>query len=176
MAQREIGLAAGEPPVTKGYPPSVFSVLPKLMERTGTSESGAITSFYSVLVEGDDLSEPIADAARSLLDGHIVLSRQLAAANHFPAIDVLESVSRLTDAVASTEQNSWIAKLRDSLAAYRRSEDLINLGAYTAGSNPKLDVAVREHEKIQEFLRQKLNNSAPLDETLLQLETLAEKV
>lgn len=176
MAQREIGLAAGEPPSQKGYTPSVFQLMPKLFERAGNFTRGSITGIYTVLVEGDDLSEPIADAARSLLDGHIVLSRQLAAANHFPAIDVLESVSRLTDAVASPEQNSWVAKLRDSLAAYRRSEDLINLGAYTAGSNAKLDSAVREHEKIQEFLRQKLNNSSPLDETLLQLEALAEKV
>jgi flagellum-specific ATP synthase len=152
MAQREIGLAAGKPPSQKGYTPSVFQLMPKLFERAGNFARGSITGIYTILVEGDDLSEPIADAARSLLDGHIVLSRQLAAANHFPAIDVLESVSRLTDAVASPEQNSWVAKLRDSLAAYRRSEDLINLGAYTASSNAKLDSAVREHEKIPDFL------------------------
>jgi flagellum-specific ATP synthase len=176
MAQREIGLAAGEPPSQKGYTPSVFQLMPRLFERAGNFGSGSITGIYTVLVEGDDLSEPIADAARSLLDGHIVLSRQLAAANHYPAIDVLESVSRLTNAVATQEQCDWMAKLRDAMASYRRSEDLINLGAYTAGSNGKLDAAVREHDKIQTFLRQSLRNAAPLDDTLTQLESLAEMV
>ena len=176
MAQREIGLAAGEPPSQKGYTPSVFQLLPRLFERSGNFTQGSITGIYTVLVEGDDLSEPIADAARSLLDGHIVLSRHLAAANHFPAIDVLNSVSRLTDAIATPEQNAWASKLRDSLAAYRRSEDLINLGAYTAGANVKLDAAVKEQDRIREFLRQQLNRSSPLDETLAQLKDLAARV
>jgi FliI/YscN family ATPase len=176
MAQREIGLAAGEPPSQKGYTPSVFQLLPRLFERAGNFAQGSITGVYTVLVEGDDLSEPIADAARSLLDGHIVLSRQLATANHFPAIDVLDSVSRLSDVVASSEQNAWASKLRDSLAAYRRSEDLINLGAYTAGANAKLDAAVKEQERIREFLRQQLNRSSPLNDTLAQLKDLAARV
>jgi FliI/YscN family ATPase len=176
MAQREIGLAAGEPPSQKGYTPSVFQLLPRLFERAGNFAQGSITGIYTILVEGDDLSEPIADAARSLLDGHIVLSRQLAAANHFPAIDVLESVSRLTEAIATPEQNAWASKLRDSLAAYRRSEDLINLGAYTAGANARLDAAVKEQDRIRDFLRQQLNRSSPLKETLAQLKDIAARV
>jgi FliI/YscN family ATPase len=176
MAQREIGLAAGEPPSQKGYTPSVFQLLPRLFERAGNFAQGSITGIYTILVEGDDLSEPIADATRSLLDGHIVLSRQLAAANHFPAIDVLESVSRLTEAIATPEQNAWASKLRDSLAAYRRSEDLINLGAYTAGANARLDAAVKEQDRIRDFLRQQLNRSSPLKETLAQLKDIAARV
>lgn len=176
MAQREIGLAAGEPPSQKGYTPSVFQLLPRLFERAGNFAQGSITGVYTVLVEGDDLSEPIADAARSLLDGHIVLSRQLAAANHFPAIDVLDSVSRLSEAIATPEQNAWASRLRDSLAAYRRSEDLINLGAYTAGANAKLDAAVKEQERIRDFLRQQLHSASPLTETLAQLKDLAQRV
>jgi flagellum-specific ATP synthase len=176
MAQREIGLAAGEPPSQKGYTPSVFQLLPRLFERAGNFGQGSITGIYTILVEGDDLTEPIADATRSLLDGHIVLSRRLAAANHFPAIDVLDSVSRLTEAIATPEQNGWASKLRDSLAAYRRSEDLINLGAYTAGANGRLDAAVKEQERIRDFLRQQLNRSSPLQETLAQLRDLAARV
>ena len=176
MAQREIGLAAGEPPSQKGYTPSVFQLLPRLFERAGNFAQGSITGVYTVLVEGDDISEPIADAARSLLDGHIVLSRRLAAANHFPAIDVLDSVSRLTDAIATPEQSAWASNLRDSLAAYRRSEDLINLGAYAAGANAKLDAAVKEQGRIQEFLRQPLNSPSPLNETLAQLKDIAARV
>lgn len=176
MAQREIGLAAGEPPSQKGYTPSVFQLLPRLFERAGNFGQGSITGIYTILVEGDDLTEPIADATRSLLDGHIVLSRRLAAANHFPAIDVLDSVSRLTEAIATPEQNGWASKLRDSLAAYRRSEDLINLGAYTAGANARLDAAVKEQERIRDFLRQQLNRSSPLQETLAQLRDLAARV
>jgi flagellum-specific ATP synthase/type III secretion protein N (ATPase) len=176
MAQREIGLDAGEPPSQKGYTPSVFQLLPRLFERAGNFARGSITGIYTVLVEGDDLSEPIADAARSLLDGHIVLSRQLAAANHYPAIDVLDSVSRLTDAVAAPQQNAWASKLRDSLAAYRRSEDLINLGAYTAGANARLDAAVKEQDRIRQFLRQQLNRPSALNETLAQLKDLAARV
>lgn len=176
MAQREIGLAAGEPPSQKGYTPSVFQLMPRLFERSGNFSLGSITGIYTILVEGDDMSEPIADAARSLLDGHIILSRELSSANHYPAIDVLNSVSRLTDSIATPEQNAWAAKLRDSLAAYRRSEDLINLGAYTAGSNAKLDAAVKEHGRIQDFLRQQLTNASSLEDTLTQLEGLAAKV
>lgn len=176
MAQREIGLAAGEPPSQKGYTPSVFQLMPRLFERAGNFAAGSITGIYTVLVEGDDLSEPIADAARSLLDGHIVLSRDLATANHFPAIDVLESVSRLTDAIATQEQSDWMAKLRDTMAAYRRSEDLINLGAYTAGSNATLDAAVKEHDHIRGFLQQQLREAAALDDTMTRLEALAGRI
>jgi len=176
MAQREIGLAAGEPPSQKGYTPSVFQMLPQVFERAGNFERGSVTGFYTVLVEGDDMNEPIADAVRSLLDGHIVLSRELAAANHYPAIDVLESVSRLAPRVSADEQQEWASRLRDSLAAYRRSEDLINLGAYTAGSNPKLDAAINQRDEVVDFLRQDLSAPADRGETLESLKRLATQV
>jgi FliI/YscN family ATPase len=173
MAQREIGLAAGEPPSQKGYPPSIFHLLPKVFERAGNFPRGSITGFFSVLVEGDDMNEPIADAVRGLLDGHIVLSRDLAAANHYPAIDVLESVSRLANSINQAHHRQSAAQLRDCLAAYRRAEDLINLGAYAAGSNPRVDAALRAHDAILGFLRQDVAEKQPLDSTVAQLQALA---
>ena len=154
MAQREIGLAVGEPPTTRGYTPSVFGVLPKLLERSGTGLSGTITAIYTVLVEGDDMNEPVADAVRSILDGHIVLSRKLANANHFPAIEVLDSISRLYLEVCSDEEVAMITKARDLLAVYRENEDLINVGAYAKGTNAHIDEAIDKYELISEFLRQ----------------------
>jgi len=157
MAQREVGLAAGEPPTTKGYTPSVFTILPKLLERAGTSSNhGTITGLYTVLVEGDDMNEPIADAVRSILDGHIVLSRDLAEQNHYPAIDVLGSVSRVMTDIASLEHREWANRLKQILATYKKAEDLINIGAYVAGSNPKIDYAIQMIEKVNEYLRQAL--------------------
>ena len=154
MAQREIGLAVGEPPATRGYPPSVFSLLPQLLERAGTGETGSITGLFTVLVEADDMNDPLADAARSTLDGHIVMSRQLATANHYPAIDVLESVSRLSRELLEAGQLQLADHARDVLALYRRNEDLINIGAYPAGSNAAIDEAIRLREPLQKFLRQ----------------------
>ncbi len=160
MAQREIGLALGEPPTTKGYTPSVFTLLPKLLERAGTSEgSGSITGLYTVLVEGDDTNEPIADAARSILDGHINLTRELAMQNHYPAIDVLNSISRVMDDVVSPEQKRWAGRLKETLATYRKAEDLINIGAYAAGSNPKIDHAIRMIDSIEGYLRQDIDET-----------------
>jgi len=154
MAQREIGLAAGEPPTTKGYTPSVFALLPRLMERSGTSEKGTITAFYTILVEGDDMNEPIADHSRSILDGHIVLSRDLAARNHYPAIDVPHSVSRLMTNLVNKEQKEAAGKLREVLARYAEAEDLINIGAYVKGSNPKIDFALSKIDQVNDFLKQ----------------------
>ncbi len=176
MAQREIGLAAGEPPGQKGYPPSVFQLLPRLFERAGNFARGSITGFFTVLVEGDDLAEPISDAVRALLDGHIVLSRELAAANHYPAIDPLESISRLANAITAADHRADAARLRDSMAAYRRAEDLINLGAYASGSNPKVDAAVRTRQELESFLRQDLTAKQPLEATVGQLRALSQKV
>jgi len=158
MAQREIGLAAGEPPASRGYVPSVFSLLPKLLERTGTSQNGAITAIYTVLVEGDDMNEPVADAVRGFLDGHIVLSRKLANANHFPAIDVLRSVSRLDRAVCDEEQLELISDARDLLSIYSANEDMINVGAYVKGSSQKIDLAIEKNDSIQNFLRQRYDS------------------
>ena len=156
MAQREIGLAVGEPPATRGYTPSVFALLPRLLERSGTGTLGAITALYTVLVEGDDMNEPVADAVRGILDGHLVLSRALAHANHYPAIDVLESLSRLGREIAAKSVSELAAAARESMALYRRNEDLINIGAYTKGSNPALDRAIRVHSPLQSFLRQQI--------------------
>ncbi|WP_294343056.1 flagellar protein export ATPase FliI [uncultured Clostridium sp.] len=164
MAQREIGLAIGEPPATKGYTPSVFSMLPKLMERAGTSDKGSITAFYTVLVDGDDFNEPIADAVRGILDGHIVLSRALAAKNHYPAIEVLKSVSRLMSEIADKEHKSNASRLRDLLATYENSEDLINIGAYVKGSNPNIDKAIECHDSILKFLKQGIDESNSFEE------------
>jgi flagellum-specific ATP synthase len=158
MAQREIGLAAGEPPASRGYVPSVFSLLPKLLERTGTCQNGAITAIYTVLVEGDDMNEPVADAVRGFLDGHIVLSRKLANANHFPAIDVLRSVSRLDRAVCDEEQLELISDARDLLSIYSANEDMINVGAYVKGSSKKIDLAIEKNDSIQNFLRQRYDS------------------
>jgi flagellum-specific ATP synthase len=159
MAQREIGLAVGEPPSSRGYTPSVFALLPRLMERTGAGEAGSITAFYTVLVEGDDMNEPIADAVRGILDGHVVLTRALATANHFPAIDVLESVSRLNRDLCPESELRVAAQARDLLAVYRRNEDLITIGAYTRGANPKLDQAIDRREALTEFLKQPMEQS-----------------
>lgn len=164
MAQREIGLAIGEPPATKGYTPSVFSMLPKLMERAGTSDKGSITAFYTVLVDGDDFNEPIADAVRGILDGHIVLSRSLAAKNHYPAIEVLKSVSRLMSEIADKDHKSNASRLRDLLATYENSEDLINIGAYVKGSNPNIDKAIECHDSILGFLKQGIDESTSFEE------------
>ncbi|MBY6836393.1 flagellar protein export ATPase FliI [Clostridium botulinum] len=166
MAQREVGLAIGEPPATKGYTPSVFAKLPKLMERSGTSEDGSITAFYTVLVDGDDFNEPIADAVRGILDGHIVLSRSLAHKNHYPAIDILNSVSRLMNSIAPPEHIQAASIARDLLATYKESEDLINIGAYVKGSNKKIDLAISYHDKIEEFLRQTVNEKSNFEERI----------
>jgi len=154
MAQREIGLAVGEPPTTRGYTPSVFSLLPQLLERAGTGEQGSITGLFTVLVEADDMNDPIADSVRSILDGHIVLTRELATQNHYPAIDVLESVSRLNRDLLQPAQLSLTAGAREHLAVYRKNQDLINIGAYPAGSNPAIDQAIALHEPLNKFLRQ----------------------
>jgi flagellum-specific ATP synthase len=154
MAQREIGLAVGEPPTTRGYTPSVFSLLPQLLERAGTGEQGTITGLFTVLVEADDMNDPIADSVRSILDGHVVLTRELATQNHYPAIDVLESVSRLNRDLLQPEQISLTAAAREHLAVYRKNQDLINIGAYPAGSNAVIDRAIALHEPLNKFLRQ----------------------
>ncbi len=154
MAQREIGLAVGEPPASRGYTPSVFSALPRLLERSGNSDCGTITAFYTVLVEGDDLNEPIADTVRGILDGHVVLSRQLATANHFPAIDVLESISRLGGDISSPEDVELVARARDYLALYRKNEDIVNLGAYARGTNARIDTSIVVNERVMDFLKQ----------------------
>ncbi|MCC6860089.1 MAG: FliI/YscN family ATPase [Bryobacterales bacterium] len=172
MAQREIGLAAGEPPSQKGYTPSVFNLLPRIFERAGRFRKGSITGFFTVLVEGDDFNEPIADAVRAILDGHVVLSRDLAASGHYPAIDVLNSVSRLTSRIAPDEQQSAGRRIREALATYRRVEDLINLGAYVAGSNPGVDAAVAARPALSEFLRQEPAAKARLEETLARMAEL----
>lgn len=176
LAQREIGLAAGEPPATRGFPPSVFGLLPKLVERAGRSDRGSITAFYSVLVEGDDPNEPISDAVRGLLDGHTILSRKLASRNHFPAIDVLDSISRLMTDICPPEQLEAAAAIRELLAAYRDHEDLISIGAYRAGSNPAVDTALKLKDAIDAFLRQPTQQGSTPEQTwqgLLQLAQLA---
>jgi FliI/YscN family ATPase len=172
MAQREIGLAAGEPPSQKGYTPSVFSLLPQVFERAGKFRRGSITGFFTVLVEGDDITEPIADAVRAILDGHIVLSRQLANRGHYPAIDILNSVSRLSSAVASPAQCEAGMRMREALSAYQQSEDLIQLGAYVAGTNPQLDSAIRARPQMLDFLRQPIDGKSPLVETVNRMQTL----
>jgi flagellum-specific ATP synthase len=173
MAQREIGLAAGEPPGQKGYTPSVFQLLPKIFERAGNFKNGSITGFFTVLVEGDDFNEPIADAVRAILDGHIVLSRELGVRGHYPAIDILSSVSRLAGRVSTPQQREAARKIRAGLAAYRQSEDLINLGAYVAGSNGSLDSAIQLRPQLLNFLRQDAGVTETLDRTLHQLYALA---
>jgi FliI/YscN family ATPase len=170
MAQREIGLAAGEPPSSKGYTPSVFALLPRLLERAGNfSSGGSITGFYTVLVEGDDMNEPVADAVRSILDGHIVLSRALAARNHYPCIDVLHSASRLFSQIAEKEHREAAGRLREWLATYERNEDLINIGAYQRGSNPRVDEAIARHDRIISYLRQDRDEAVEHPEAVAQL-------
>ncbi len=166
MAQREIGLAVGEPPIARGYTPSIYSKFPKLLERSGNFKEGSITGIYTVLVEGDDTNEPIADTVRGILDGHIVLSRKLANSNHFPAIDINASISRLMSTVASKEHKELASKIRDILSIYSKNEDLISIGAYKAGTNGPLDYAVSKIDKVNEFLTQDINEAFSFEETL----------
>lgn len=165
MAQREVGLAVGEPPATKGYTPSCFALLPKLLERSGTSAAGTITAIYTVLVEGDDMNEPIADAVRGILDGHIVLNRKIAHKNRYPAVDVLQSVSRLFTEINPKDIQKAAGKLRNVLATYQENEDLINIGAYQRGSNPKVDFAIEKIDDVNKFLGQGIYEPAPFEET-----------
>jgi flagellum-specific ATP synthase len=173
MAQREIGLAIGEPPTARGYTPSVFAMLPKLMERCGTSDSGgSISAIYTVLVEGDDLNDPVADSVRSILDGHIVLSRELANHGHYPAIDVLASTSRLLGDLASKEERRLVQRAVAALSVYRKSKDMVELGAYRAGSNPELDAAVRLAPELDRFLCQELDETVSRDEAMARLKAI----
>jgi FliI/YscN family ATPase len=167
QAQREIGLTIGEPPTTRGYPPSVFALLPKLLERAGTTEhDGSITGLYTILVEGDDLADPIADCVRAILDGHTILTRELATRNHYPAIDVLQSVSRLMIDITQAEHQAAAGEIRELLATYRSAQDLINIGAYVAGSNPKIDRAIRLIDRINAYLKQPMTERAEFDESI----------
>ena len=166
MAQREIGLASGEPPVTRGYPPSVYAEMPKLLERAGTSDVGSITGLYTVLVDGDDMNEPITDTARSILDGHIMLDRKLAHKNHYPAIDVLQSISRVMSAIVTKEHKAQAGKLRNVLATYNEAEDLINIGAYKNGSNPDIDYAIKKIRAVNGYLCQMTDEKFLLEEEL----------
>ena len=172
MAQREIGLSTGEPPTTRGYTPSVFAELPKLMERSGMSDKGSITAFYTVLVEGDDMNEPIADAVRGILDGHIILSREIAAQNHYPAVDVQPSVSRLMKSLVSKEHNTQASELRENLKTYADAKDLIDIGAYKSGTNPVIDYAVQLHKPIDDFLQQAVDEFSSFTDTEERLQQL----
>ena len=172
MAQREIGLSVGEPPATRGYPPSTFSTLAQLLERAGTAARGSVTGIYTVLVDGDDHNEPIADAARSILDGHVVLTRDLAVQGHFPSVDVLASVSRVANRVTTREQQALALQLRQILAARRRAQDLLDVGAYAAGSNPLVDAAVANSAAIDAFLRQPVSHVVPAEESWQSLGSL----
>ncbi|PKM49840.1 MAG: flagellar protein export ATPase FliI [Firmicutes bacterium HGW-Firmicutes-7] len=172
MAQREIGLAIGEPPVSRGYTPSVFSVMPKLLERAGTSEKGSITALYTVLVDGDDMNEPITDTARGILDGHIVLSRKLANKNHYPAIDVLQSVSRVMPEVVSNEHKKIANEFKATLAIYTDAEDLINIGAYSKGSNSDIDYAISKNNEVKAYLRQETDEKFELDDEIELLKSI----
>ena len=172
MAQREIGLASGEPPVTRGYPPSVYSEMPKLLERAGTSDVGSITGLYTVLVDGDDMNEPITDTARSILDGHIMLDRKLAHKNHYPAIDVLQSISRVMSSIATKEHKALAGKLRNVLATYSEAEDLINIGAYKNGSNPDIDYAIKKIRAVNGYLCQATDEKFQFEEEIKLLEQL----
>lgn len=177
MAQREIGLSLGEPPASKGYPPSVFSTLPKVLERAGTGISGgSITGLYTVLVEGDDMDDPIADATRSILDGHIVLSRKIAQKNHFPAIDVLASTSRVMKSVTDESHQDWAGKIKEWIALYNQAEDLINIGAYAKGSNAKIDQSIFVNERLQQFLKQKTNETGDWNSSLAQMQAIVRSV
>lgn len=174
MAQREIGLASGEPPVSRGYPPSVYSEMPKLLERAGRDEQGSITGLYTVLVDGDDFNEPITDTARSILDGHIMLDRKLGHKNHYPAIDVLQSISRCMSQIVDREHKKLASKLKSVLATYNEAEDLINIGAYKAGSNPAIDRAIRKIDDINAFLCQDVDEKIDYEETYKLLQQLFE--
>ncbi len=172
MAQREIGLAVGEPPATRGYTPSVFAMLPRLLERSGAGEQGAITALYTVLVEGDDMNEPVADAVRGILDGHIVLSRALAHANHYPAIDVLESISRLTRDICTPQEVILSGQAREHLAVYRKNEDLVTIGAYQKGTHPELDHSIALQPQLKKFLRQGVSENSKRQDSFKALKTL----
>jgi flagellum-specific ATP synthase len=172
MAQREIGLATGEPPVARGYTPSIYTVLPKLLERSGNFERGSITGIYTVLVEGDDTNEPISDTVRGIVDGHIVLSRKVAMRNHYPAIDVLASISRLMSNIVSDDHNQLAGRIRQMLSVYQDNQDLLSIGAYKSGSNPELDEAIRRMESINELLQQKVDVKATYEETVQQMRKL----
>ncbi|MHB8131028.1 MAG: flagellar protein export ATPase FliI [Mobilitalea sp.] len=169
MAQREIGLASGEPPVSRGYPPSVYSEMPKLLERAGNSEHGSITGLYTVLVDGDDFNEPITDTARSILDGHIMLSRKLGHKNHYPAIDILQSISRCMSSIITSEHKAAAGKLKNVIATYRDAEDLINIGAYKNGSNPEIDYAITKIKEVNIFLQQDVDDKLGLTEEISML-------
>ncbi|SHL96673.1 flagellum-specific ATP synthase [Anaerosporobacter mobilis DSM 15930] len=175
MAQREIGLASGEPPVSRGYPPSVYAEMPKLLERAGNSEVGSITGLYTVLVDGDDFNEPITDTARGILDGHIMLSRKLGHKNHYPAIDILQSISRVMSSVAKKEHKTNASKLKSVLATYSEAEDLINIGAYKSGSNKNIDYAIEKIEEVNAFLRQDVDEKFDFDEVVSLLENIFEE-
>ena len=169
MAQREVGLAINEPPTTKGYTPSVFSFLPRLLERSGASAKGTITGFYNILVEADDMNDPIAETARSILDGHIVLSRQLAHINHYPAIDVLGSISRVMINIVGDDHSEAARRVREIIGSYQEAEDLINIGAYVKGTNTNIDVAIQHIETVKTFLRQKIEEPRHFHDTVKKL-------
>ncbi|MCL2226413.1 MAG: flagellar protein export ATPase FliI [Oscillospiraceae bacterium] len=172
MAQREIGMAAGEPPVSRGFPPSVYAVLPKLLERSGMSDKGSITGLYTVLVEGDDMNEPISDTVRGILDGHIVLSRSIANSNHYPPIDILGSVSRVMPDIITPQHFEAFGSIKNLIAVYREAEDLINIGAYKQGANPEIDRAVQLHHAIQSFLKQGVSDSFTFEQTLAMMQEI----
>ena len=172
MAQREIGLAAGEPPVTRGYPPSVYAEMPKLLERAGTNQVGTITGLYTVLVDGDDFNEPITDTARGILDGHIMLSRKLAQKNHYPAIDVLQSISRVMSSIVDNKHKKASGDFKEILSVYQEAEDLINIGAYKKGSNRKIDFAIEKIDEVLNFLKQETHERFTLDQEIQMLESI----
>lgn len=172
MAQREIGLASGEPPVSRGYPPSVYSEMPRLLERAGRSHTGSITGLYTVLVDGDDFNEPITDTARSILDGHIMLNRKLVHKNHYPAIDVLQSISRCMSQIATREHKRLAGKLKNVLATYNEAEDLINIGAYKSGSNPEIDYAITMIQQVNAYLQQEVDEKVTFEESIEGLEKM----
>jgi flagellum-specific ATP synthase len=172
MAQREIGLASGEPPVTRGYPPSMYSEMPKLLERAGNSDKGSITGLYTVLVDGDDFNEPITDTARSILDGHIMLSRKLAHKNHYPAIDILQSISRCMSQIVDKSHKTLAGKLKNVLATYTEAEDLINIGAYKSGSNKSIDYAISKIDDVNKYLLQETDEKETFEEEIRMLEEL----
>lgn len=174
MAQREIGLASGEPPVSRGYPPSMYSEMPKLLERAGNSQTGSITGLYTVLVDGDDFNEPITDIARSILDGHIMLSRKLAHKNHYPAIDVMQSISRCMSQIATSEHKKLAGKMKNVMATYADAEDLINIGAYKAGSNKNIDYAIEKIEAVNAFLMQDVDAKVSFEEVIASLKEIFE--
>ena len=175
MAQREIGLASGEPPVSRGYPPSVYSEMPKLLERAGNSGKGSITGLYTVLVDGDDFNEPITDTARSILDGHIMLSRKLAHKNHYPAIDVMQSISRCMSQIAESDHKKLAGRMKNVMATYADAEDLINIGAYKTGSNKNIDYAIEKIDEVNAFLMQDVDEKVTFEEMLVSLKAIFEQ-